>query len=97
MAKLIMTEEEKTMNIVKFSDDALGKMVRALALDKVKFVNEEPDDSIKKSLNTAACMSLIFSEIVEMNAEEFKSKLYNLTSGDKKIGNYEIIIRKFEE
>lgn len=89
MAELILTQEEKdTSTYLEWSNEALGKAVKKLALDL----------SIGDDALTAQSMLLLLINVLNSyGATKAKLKLEGVTYKDSSIGNWKCTIEKITE
>lgn len=89
MAELILTQEEKdTSTYLKWSDEALGKAVKKLALDL-----SMGDDA----LSIQSMFILMVGVLNKYGADNAVLKLEDVTYKDSSIGNWKCTIEKITE
>lgn len=89
MAELILTQEEKdTSTYLEWSDEALGKAVKKLALDL-----SIGDDA----LSMQSMLILMVGVLNKYGADEAVFKLENITYKDTPVGSWKCTIEKISE
>jgi len=87
MAELILTDKEKTSDVLSlWSDAALGKAVRLCI--SILIHNE------KESVFAVACGQILCAIAAKTNATELKMKLGGVTDGDRELGDWRILVEK---
>ena len=86
MAELLLTEAEKTASsYLEWSDEALGKLVRSIALN---IQNE------RQAIQAATMTATLVSFVAENNAEQATFDMTGVTHADKPLGNWTIEVKK---
>ena len=87
MAELILTDNEKASDsLLAWSDKALGKAVRFCITTLLK------DE--KESVFAISCGQILCAIASKANATELKIDLQEVTFEDKKLGNWNILVKK---
>ena len=88
MAKLILTEtEKKAANYLEWSDDALGKAVKKLALG---IADHKGGDAAAYT----ACATMLACMAADKNASTATMELLGVTDGEKNVGDWKIVISR---
>lgn len=91
MAELTLTEaEKKSETYLEWSDEALGKAAKAVALILA-------DRSGKDSLKVTGAAVFLIAEMLKANSVEMQIDLEGAHRGDDQIGNYKIVITRMDE
>lgn len=91
MAELTLTEDEKKANSwLDLEDSALGKMVKATALQ----IKEGPENSERVWFMSAAI--LMCSLANDVNADTSKTDLKGLTHAGKPFGDWRVTIKRLK-
>ena len=86
MAKLILTQEEKdAATYLEWSDEALGKAVKKLALG----INDHMGDL---AATTMACATNLACTAHDANADTLKMELIGVTECDEARGNWKVTV-----
>lgn len=86
MAELILTQEEKdAATYLEWSDEALGKAVKKLALG----INDHMGDH---ATATMACATNLACAAYDANAETLEVKLVGVTECDEARGNWKVTV-----
>lgn len=88
MAKLILSErEKKSARYLEWNDAALGKAVKALALDIT-------DHKGEKSLANTACAVMLAAMAAERNEQAMAIELTGVTDRSTEIGDWKIVVTR---
>lgn len=88
MAKLILSEKEKkSANYLEWSDEALGKAVKKLALD---IRDRRGEDSLAQT----ACATLLACAAAVRGEQTTVMTLEGVTDGEIENGNWQIVISR---
>jgi hypothetical protein len=91
MAELILTDEEQQLDTyLDLSDDALGKLTRATAIDL-------SDANGWRSIGMTAAGRILIVLAHEMNAARIAFSMEGVTIKGEDLGNWTVEIKKVEE
>lgn len=98
MAKLIMTDEEKAVDLwTDLTDDALGKAVRFLMLKMRTAERPEGTDAETHEFRQIAGINAAFLLVCladDANATDMKQELKGVTRKGKDMGSWTVTVRK---
>lgn len=90
MAKLVLTEQEiEAKTFLEWDDEALGKLVKKLAI-------HVGDTSGEASSTTAAAALLLVSQCHETGAVSMNIEMQKILNGEEKLGDWSLTINKLQ-